>query len=103
MANRRLALFVCAAIMAATAGGISSGLAAEPTPLEINAADWPTYNHDPAGWRYNPAETALGPANVHKLAEKWRFPAAGSADVIGVVHATPAVVDGEVYFGTATF
>jgi outer membrane protein assembly factor BamB len=61
------------------------------------------YNHDPAGWRFNPAEKALGPANVGKLVEKWRFPAEGSKETIGVVHATPAVVAGEVYFGTATF
>jgi outer membrane protein assembly factor BamB len=66
-------------------------------------ADWPMYNHDLAGWRFNPAEKALGPANVGKLVEKWRFPAADSKETIGVVHATPAVVAGEVYFGTATF
>ena len=67
------------------------------------AADWPTYNHDPAGWRFNPAETTLGPANVATLVETWRFPAEGSNETIGVVHATPSVVAGEVYFGTATF
>jgi outer membrane protein assembly factor BamB/dienelactone hydrolase len=66
-------------------------------------ADWPTYNHDPAGWRFNPAEKTLGPANVGKLVEKWRFPAADAGETIGVVHATPTVVAGEVYFGTATF
>ena len=60
------------------------------------------YNHDLAGWRYNPAEKALGAGNVGKLVEKWRFPAADSKEQIGVVHATPAVVEGEVYFGTAT-
>lgn len=74
-----------------------------PLARGADPADWPTYNHDPAGWRFNPAEKTLGPGNVGKLAEKWRFPAADSKDVIGVVHATPAVVNGEVYFGTATF
>ncbi len=69
----------------------------------ITAADWPSYNHDPAGWRFNPAETTLGPRNVGALVEKWRFPAEGSKESIGGVHATPAVVAGEVYFGTATF
>ena len=67
------------------------------------AADWPTYNHDVAGWRFNPAETTLGPENVATIVEKWRFPAEGSNETIGVVHATPSVVAGEVYFGTATF
>ena len=76
---------------------------ARPAHLPVEAGDWPTYNHDPAGWRFNPAETTLGPRNVGALVEKWRFPAAGSKESIGVVHATPAVVGGEVYFGTATF
>lgn len=69
----------------------------------ITPADWPMYNHDPAGWRFNPAEKTLGPANVGKLVEKWRFPARGSRETIGAVHATPTVVAGEVYFGTVTF
>lgn len=71
--------------------------------LAISPADWPTYNHDAAGWRFNPAEKTLGPSNVGRLVEKWRFPAANSRETIGVVHATPTVVAGEVYFGTATF
>lgn len=69
----------------------------------ITSADWPMYNHDTAGWRFNAAEKTLSPANVGKIVEKWRFPAAKSKEIIGVVHATPTVVAGEVYFGTATF
>jgi outer membrane protein assembly factor BamB len=67
------------------------------------AADWPMYNHDVAGWRLNSAEKTLEPGNVGGLVEKWRFPAADSKETLGVVHATPSVVAGEVYFGTATF
>jgi len=92
------------------AGGNLLTLAADSPPTTgdpaadvIAAADWPMYNHDAAGWRYNPAEKILGPANVGRLVEKWQFPAADSEETIGVVHATPAVVNGEVYFGTATF
>lgn len=66
-------------------------------------ADWPTYNHDPAGWRFNRAEKTLNASNVSNIVQKWQFPAADSKELIGVVHATPSVVDGEVYFGTATF
>ncbi|HEV8292322.1 MAG TPA: PQQ-binding-like beta-propeller repeat protein, partial [Tepidisphaeraceae bacterium] len=69
----------------------------------IDPADWPMYNHDLAGWRFSSAEKTLSPANVGNLVEKWRFPAADSKETIGVVHATPTVVAGEVYFGTATF
>ena len=71
--------------------------------LPGSSADWPMYNHDTAGWRFNPAEKALSAANVGQIVEKWRFPTADSKDTIGVVHATPTVVAGEVYFGTATF
>ena len=64
--------------------------------------DWPTYNGDAAGWRFSAGETALDRATVGKLEEKWRFPAKDSDLNIGAVHATPAVVDGHVYFGTVT-
>lgn len=90
--------------------GSAGALGDEPMPKQvhqsgpaIDAADWPMYNYDLAGWRYNSAEQTLSPENVGRLVEKWRFPAADSKDVIGVVHATPAVVGGEVYFGTANF
>ena len=82
-------------MMAASA--LNAGAAAD------SPADWPTYNHDVAGWRFNSAEKTLSPANVGTLVEKWRFPAADSKETMGVVHATPAVVNGEVYFGTGTF
>src|SRR5262249_56488011 len=63
----------------------------------------PPHTRAPAGARFSPAEQPLAPATVGKLVEKWRFPAADSKETIGVVHATPTVVAGEVYFGTATF
>lgn len=69
---------------------------------EISDADWPTYNHDVQGWRYNRAETQLSPQNSAQLELKWRFPPEGSDQKIGVVHATPSVVNSHVYFGTAT-
>jgi polyvinyl alcohol dehydrogenase (cytochrome) len=71
-------------------------------PAAQDAKDWPTYNHDVQGTRYNRGETALGKANVGRLEVKWRFPAKGSDLQIGVIHATPIVVNGYVYFGTAT-
>src|SRR5688572_33001724 len=67
-----------------------------------NERDWPTYNHDVLGFRHNAAEKTIGPANAGQLEEKWRFPAADSREQIGVIHATPIVVNGYVYFGTAT-
>ena len=63
--------------------------------------DWPMYNRDAIGTRYNPGEKALAKDNVGKLVEKWRFPRADAKEKIGVVHAT-VVVHGYVYFGTLT-
>lgn len=60
------------------------------------------YNHDVAGSRANGGETSINPTNAGRLQEKWRFPPRGSATQIGVIHATPVVVNGHVYFGTAT-
>ncbi len=61
--------------------------------------DWPSYNRDGLGTRFNPGEKALSKDNVAQLEEKWRFPPADSKDKVGVVHAT-VVVNGYVYFGT---
>ncbi len=94
---------VILALLLGLPGALAGPPGSAPESGPITAADWPTYNHDPAGWRFNPAESTLGPGNVGRLVERWRFPAAGSKEVIGVVHATPAVVAGESYFGTATF
>jgi glucose dehydrogenase len=60
------------------------------------------YNHDVVGTRHNPDEKAINKANAGQLEEKWRFPAKGSEELVGVIHATAIVVDGYVYFGTAT-
>jgi glucose dehydrogenase len=78
--------------------------AKEPAPavLSADANDWPMYNADVLGTRHNKGEKKLGPRNVATLVEKWRFPS-GIWPVVGAIHATPVVVNGYVYFGTATF
>lgn len=80
----------------------AKGAAAKPSGEHARSKDWPMYNRDVRGWRLNPGETALAPSNVGGLVEKWRFPAKDAKDQVGVIHATPIVVDGEVYFGTAS-
>jgi polyvinyl alcohol dehydrogenase (cytochrome) len=67
-----------------------------------DAKDWAMYNYDVIGTRHNKGEKAIDKSNVGQLQEKWRFPAQGSGQEIGVIHATPVVVNGYVYFGTAT-
>ena len=78
------------------------GLASAYGRAQEDAKDWPMYNRDVIGTRHNPGETAIDRSNAGRLEEKWRFPAKGSDVEIGVIHATPIVVDGYVYFGTAT-
>ena len=68
--------------------------------VAVDAKDWPMYNCDVLGWRHNAGETALSKADVARLEEKWRFPPKGADFEIGVIHATPVVVNGYVYFGT---
>jgi polyvinyl alcohol dehydrogenase (cytochrome) len=69
----------------------------------ISAADWSSYNHDVKGWRFNSAEHSISPDNASTLKEKWRFPGKASSEKVGAIHATPIVVNGHVYFGTARF
>jgi polyvinyl alcohol dehydrogenase (cytochrome) len=58
-----------------------------------DAADWPSYNHDRLGTRYNAAESTLGTANVGGLRVKWQFTTPAP------VSATPVVVGNVVYAG----
>jgi polyvinyl alcohol dehydrogenase (cytochrome) len=72
------------AVFVAVAMAIGMGFA--------NAADWPMVAHDPSGNHIQPQETAIGVANVGRLRPRWTLTVAGSVD------ATPAVVNGAVYF-----
>jgi polyvinyl alcohol dehydrogenase (cytochrome) len=56
-----------------------------------NPHDWPMFGRDPAGTRYNTAETRLRPDNVGGLQELWRF------DTTGAITGTPVVVNNKVY------
>src|SRR3954447_16927625 len=54
---------------------------------------WNMIGNDSANSRNNAFESTIGPANVNRLAVKW------IATTAGDVSATPAVVNGAVYFG----
>jgi polyvinyl alcohol dehydrogenase (cytochrome) len=82
--------------------GVWVALASPDVCAQDSARDWPSYNRDVIGTRHNPGETAINKSNAGRLEEKWRFPPKGSDLEVGVIHATPVVVDGYVYFGTAT-
>jgi polyvinyl alcohol dehydrogenase (cytochrome) len=83
-------------------GVFSILLGAAIAPAQDDLQDWPTYNRDVLGTRHSAAEVAINPATAGRLEEKWRFPAKDSGEQIGVVHATPVVVGGYIYIGTAT-
>jgi polyvinyl alcohol dehydrogenase (cytochrome) len=91
-----------AALRCALSAALLCAVLPGPAPARDDPDDWPTYNRDVLGSRHNPAEAALSPSTAGRLEEKWRFPARGSKEEIGVIHATPVVVGGYVYFGTAS-
>jgi polyvinyl alcohol dehydrogenase (cytochrome) len=84
MAGLRVALG--AALLAASAG-------ASHIRATGSDADWRMIGHDPANSRNAPDERRIRPGNVNRLLPKW------TATTTGDVSATPAVVDGAVYFG----
>jgi polyvinyl alcohol dehydrogenase (cytochrome) len=59
----------------------------------VGGPNWAMIGNDPSNSRNQPFEHSIGPANASKLALKW------VATTAGDVSATPAVVDGAVYFG----
>lgn len=70
-----------------------------PSGLEFVSTDphdWPMFNHDQSGSRYNPTETRLAPDNVDELHELWRIPTDGA------LSGTPAVVNDVVYAADVT-
>ncbi len=96
-----LLIFVCHAA-AQEAQPTNTPSNAPPAAKPIEAGDWASYNYGANGWRYNDAELTLSPDNIKDLELKWRFPKERTELKCGVIHATPAVADGYVYFGTAT-
>ncbi len=58
--------------------------------------DWPMYNYNALGTRYNTVEHKLSPENVQHLKLKWSFITDGN------VNATPIVFDHKVYAGDTT-
>ncbi|HEX7794601.1 MAG TPA: PQQ-binding-like beta-propeller repeat protein [Vicinamibacterales bacterium] len=80
-----IALFIALLIVIAGVAGIRATVNGGP--------DWGMIGHDSSNTRNQPFEHTIGPANVNQLRVKW------VAATTGDVSATPAVVDGAVYFG----
>src|SRR5262249_8153753 len=75
---------VLLAVIVGVAGARTSG---------IGGHNWRMIGHDSSNTRSQPFEHTIGPSNVGLLNVKW------TATTTGDVSATPAVVNGAVYFG----
>jgi polyvinyl alcohol dehydrogenase (cytochrome) len=78
----------------------SSASAAAPcTTVPAGGGDWPSYGHDAANTRTQPAETALGPTAAGALSPSWAFSTSSTGDGTGF-NTTPVVYDGCVFIGS---
>ncbi|MCW2971176.1 MAG: putative pyrroloquinoline-quinone binding quinoprotein [Solirubrobacterales bacterium] len=78
----------------------SSASAAAPcTTVPAGGGDWPSYGHDAANTRTQPAETGLGPTAVGALTPSWAFSTNATGDGTGF-NTTPVVYDGCVFIGS---
>jgi outer membrane protein assembly factor BamB len=62
--------------------------------LVLSSCDWPQFRGGPEHTGYASTETKIGVGNVGTLVEKW------TATTGGIVHSSPAVVNGVVYVGS---
>ena len=65
-------------------------------PPDAEGGEWPFYSGTLDGHREQLSETTIGTDNAGDLAVAWRQPTPDG----GVIHSTPTVVDGCVFFGT---
>src|SRR5438128_3284377 len=86
---RRLLLAVAMGFLSLTGARVGG----QEVKRAADGKDWPMYNSDVVGSRHNKGETALSAENVGRLEEKWRFPPRDADFQIGVIHATPIVVN----------
>ncbi|MFI5307200.1 MAG: PQQ-binding-like beta-propeller repeat protein [Polyangiales bacterium] len=78
------------AVFALGASSVATRVHAQPA---CDDNDWPMYNHDAAGTRYNASERTLRASNVGGLHVLWQYPT--PAPVSG----TPVVADSVIYAG----
>ena len=106
-----MTVIACAASAAFALAGAGVAQAAPPGCAgAASGGDWPTYGHDLANSRSQPAENQIGLAQAATLAPAWSVavsapPSASSVAAGSVpssaINTTPIVVDGCVYLGGA--
>jgi polyvinyl alcohol dehydrogenase (cytochrome) len=92
--GRGTTLLTAAALV--TAALSLAGPSAATVRTDRLSGDWPTWQGDRLGSRFNPTEHDITPANVGGLKLKWAFAYPQQA---GTPRSQPAVVGGTVYFG----
>jgi len=80
-------------------GALSAAVAQDDTvaPAQSGSGDWPTWQHDPVGSRFNRAEKRINPSTVAGLRLEWAFAYPKVNQVTS--GSQPAVVDGTLYVG----
>jgi polyvinyl alcohol dehydrogenase (cytochrome) len=79
------------------AAGVADGAAGEASAYGWNRGDWPTWQRDTAGSRFNAAEWKINPATVGRLKLKWAY--TFNRVPYARVGSQPAVTDGVLYVG----
>lgn len=88
------------AIVAFAALATPSAASAACTSQTTPGGTWPSYGHDLANTRSQPAETTLGASKVSSLSRAWVFSTASVGDSTGAFDSTPVVADGCVFAGS---
>lgn len=93
--RKALALIAGISALAISACGIAASEQADPN--RHRSSDWPTWQLNPNGTRYNANERAITPSNVDELELKWAY--TFGAVPYARVGSQPAVSDGVLYVG----
>ena len=96
-ARLRGTVLACAAVLLTAASLPSAAGPTAPAAARTPNGDWPSFQKDLSGSRYNGAERSITPANVADLRLKWSFafPYVASA----IPQGQPTVAGGTVYTG----
>jgi polyvinyl alcohol dehydrogenase (cytochrome) len=101
--NVMSAIIRCAALVLGLAlpatCAVSAAAAAPPCTTPAPGGDWPSYGHDAANTRSQPAEQDLGPSAVSNLKPSWVFSTSSTGDGTAF-NTTPVVSKGCVFIGS---
>lgn len=94
--RKALALVACLSVLIISSCGVAASEQADPNRGH-RSSDWPTWQLNPNGTRYNANERTITPSNVDELELKWAY--TFGAVPYARVGSQPAVSDGVLYVG----